>query len=234
MKYAHGRVRVLRLSLLLVLMCMFLGLGWLRTAGVAHAAPSQAAYSIGRNCPSGMAEMDDAYQGVICFGYGYGLPVNDITALNTGGYTVSWEWEDCNGGEHFSEKGPGTLLYPGQGITNWGGCSAIDEVSYVSLTKPGVTWTYHAGENCPYGTVEMDNYDEDVGCFINGGGTAVYGISIVNTGLHTLYWQWQDCNTPTGYHSSQKGPGTMLYPGQGITDWAGCPYMVAVTYINVT
>lgn len=140
------RKQLFRLLLVPALVCTILGVGLLSTTGPAHAATLQAPvaqhaaqpnYNPGKNCTFGDAEMDDTTDFVYCFaqngsyaGQGFAF----IYILNTGLHTVTWDWEDCNGGFHHSSKGPRTIVTSSNSPGGFAGCTYMYIVYNVVLS----------------------------------------------------------------------------------------------------
>lgn len=136
--------QLLQLLLVPTLVCTILGVGFLSTTGLAHAATFQAsapqvvqpAYNPGRNCTFGNAEIDDEAHNVFCFETKGAYPgeFNDIYILNTGSHTVTWDWLDTHGGRHHSSKPPHTIVTAANSPGGFAGNSAMFGVFNIVLS----------------------------------------------------------------------------------------------------
>jgi hypothetical protein len=139
--------QLFRFLLVPALVCAILGVGFLSTTGLAHAATLQVpatsvqtvypAYNPGKNCTYGYAEADDISDDVICFGINgsyTGDEFSDIYILNTGSHTVTWNWIDCNGNEHHSSKPSHTIVTASNSPGGFAGYSYMCEIFDIVLS----------------------------------------------------------------------------------------------------
>lgn len=113
-------------------------------------------------------------------------------------------------------------------------------VSTTSMAQAAALQTHPAqqsrtnlpGENCPYGDVELDNINNVWYCYSANGNYQIFlnNIYILNTGLHTVTWDWTGCDGSV--HSSTKPPRTIVTAETASPNgFAGYRYMCLVPQI---
>jgi len=149
--------KLLRLLFLPTILCTLLAVGSFTTAGVAHAATRQPQVTqspadtgegdvIRDNSCAGnelFLGADWPYENFDCFylptgvteGYDY-VKIYNVVGLQTGKYTFTWNWTDCNGGKHLSSKPPNTTLDASNadGNLKFAGYNVMCEITFIGLS----------------------------------------------------------------------------------------------------
>jgi hypothetical protein len=74
-----------------------------------------------------LANGNEAYESV---------KIYNVVGLETGKYTFTWNWTDCNGGKHLSSKPPHTTLDANNADGNLGfaGYNVMCEITFLGLS----------------------------------------------------------------------------------------------------
>lgn len=110
--------------------------------------------------------------------------------------------------------------------------AATSQASATPFQTHAAQPAYVAGENCPYGNAEVDNQHQQYWCFSSSSNGEYYNIWILNTGLHTVTWDWYDCNGAS--HHSSKPPRTIVTAANSPGGFAGSTIMCAVFDVTLS
>ena len=128
--------RIFQIFLLPTIMCALLGVGFLSTAGVAHAAPveAHAQQAPQLSCSVLNTAFYNTSGGGLCFGNTgtWSGTAVDIYWVTTGMFTVTWKWQGCDGSFHTTTKGPFTTTNAQNSPNRFAGCSSMTNVYSVS------------------------------------------------------------------------------------------------------